>query len=69
MAAFQGTDRLNAVVADIGSFATKIGWAGNDYPKSYFRSVSANVLRVAALDRCDGSLVIVARQQLLVRLL
>jgi len=38
--AFQGGDTsVGAVVADIGSFATKIGWAGDDAPKSYFRSV------------------------------
>lgn len=30
---------MNAVVADIGAYSTKIGFAGEDYPKAYFRSV------------------------------
>jgi actin-related protein len=30
---------VQAVVADVGSYATKIGWAGDDYLRSYFRSV------------------------------
>jgi hypothetical protein len=40
MAFYTTTDSVNAVVADIGSYATKIGFAGEDYPRSYFRSVS-----------------------------
>jgi actin-related protein len=39
MAAFHSGDQVNAVVADIGSFYTKIGFAGDDAPRSYFRSV------------------------------
>lgn len=39
MAAFQGGDHVGAVVVDIGSASTKIGWAGDDYPRSMFRSV------------------------------
>jgi actin-related protein len=39
MAAFSAGDQVNAIVADIGSYATKIGFAGSDYPRSYFRSV------------------------------
>ena len=30
---------LQAVVADVGSYSTKMGWAGQDSPPSYFRSV------------------------------
>jgi hypothetical protein len=41
MGAFHQGDYVGAVVADIGAYSTKIGWAGDDYPKSYFRSVSA----------------------------
>lgn len=39
MAAFQGGDHVGSVVVDIGSASTKIGWAGDDYPRSLFRSV------------------------------
>lgn len=37
-AAFCSGDALNPIVADIGQCATKIGFAGEDYPRSYFRS-------------------------------
>jgi actin-related protein len=39
MASFYSGDRIDAVVVDIGAASTKIGWAGDDYPRSYFRSV------------------------------
>ena len=39
MASFYSGDNLGAIVADVGSYATKIGHAGDDYPRSYFRSV------------------------------
>ena len=39
MAAFYNGDNVQAVVADLGHYSTKIGWAGDDYPRSYFRSV------------------------------
>ena len=39
MSAFTSGDLVNSVVADIGSYATKIGFAGEDSPRSYFRSV------------------------------
>ena len=39
MSAFTSGDAVNAIVADIGSYATKIGFAGEDSPRSYFRSV------------------------------
>jgi hypothetical protein len=39
MAFYNSGDTVNAVVADLGSYATKIGYAGEDYPRSYFRSV------------------------------
>lgn len=38
MAAFFSGDALNAIVGDVGQYATKIGFAGEDYPRSYFRS-------------------------------
>ncbi|KAL3923790.1 MAG: hypothetical protein SGILL_001442 [Bacillariaceae sp.] len=38
MAFYTSGDSFNAVVADVGSYATKIGYAGQDYPQSYFRS-------------------------------
>jgi actin-related protein len=40
MAAYSPNDVVQAVVADLGQGQTKMGWAGEDYPKSYFRSVS-----------------------------
>lgn len=39
MASYYSGNNVGAIVADVGSYATKIGWAGDDYPKSYFRSV------------------------------
>ena len=35
-----GGDDLGAIVADIGSVSARIGYAGEDYPRSYFPSVS-----------------------------
>ena len=32
--------RTGAIVADIGSFATRIGYAGDDLPRAYFPTVS-----------------------------
>jgi hypothetical protein len=40
MASFYSGDYVGAVVADLGAYSSKIGWAGDDYPVSYFRSVS-----------------------------
>jgi actin-related protein len=34
-----GQDDLNAIVADIGSFSTRIGHAGEDTPKAYIHMV------------------------------
>ena len=31
---------LNAIVTDIGTYSTRIGYAGEDYPRSYINSVS-----------------------------
>jgi hypothetical protein len=39
---YDPNDVVQAVVCDIGSYATKMGFAGEDFPKSYFRSVSGN---------------------------
>ena len=33
-------DDVNAIVADIGSYSSRIGFAGEDVPKAYFPSVS-----------------------------
>lgn len=44
MAFYTNGNSLNAVVADLGSYASKIGYAGEDYPRSYFRS-NVGVLR------------------------
>eukprot|EP00339_Tiarina_fusa_P024662 CAMPEP_0117076402 /NCGR_PEP_ID=MMETSP0472-20121206/53845_1 /TAXON_ID=693140 ORGANISM="Tiarina fusus, Strain LIS" /NCGR_SAMPLE_ID=MMETSP0472 /ASSEMBLY_ACC=CAM_ASM_000603 /LENGTH=161 /DNA_ID=CAMNT_0004802261 /DNA_START=23 /DNA_END=505 /DNA_ORIENTATION=+ len=38
MTVFSTGDSVSAVVADIGSYASKIGFAGEDYPRAYFRS-------------------------------
>ncbi|CAB9503403.1 Actin (Fragment) [Seminavis robusta] len=38
MSIFSSGDPLNAIVCDVGQYATKIGFAGEDYPRSYFRS-------------------------------
>jgi actin-related protein len=40
---FSGEHDGGAVVVDIGSGTTKIGWAGDDQPRSYFRSVRTGV--------------------------
>lgn len=40
MAAYSPNDVVQAVVADIGQGQSKLGFAGEDYPCSYFRSVS-----------------------------
>jgi Actin len=34
-----GIHSIEAVVVDIGAGNTKMGWAGDDYPRSIFRSV------------------------------
>ena len=39
MASFYSGDYVGAVVVDVGSSNTKMGWAGDDAPRSYFRSV------------------------------
>ena len=39
MALYSSADSVHAIVADIGAWSTKIGYAGEDYPRSYFRSV------------------------------
>eukprot|EP00980_Cylindrotheca_fusiformis_P026381 scaffold16013_cov69-Cylindrotheca_fusiformis.AAC.1 len=38
MSIFASGDSVDAIVADIGSYATKIGQAGEDFPRAYFRS-------------------------------
>ena len=39
MALYSSGESVNAVVAEIGAWSTKIGYAGEDYPRSHFRSV------------------------------
>jgi hypothetical protein len=39
MASFYSGDHVGAVVVDIGAAYTKMGWAGDDAPRSLFRSV------------------------------
>ena len=46
---FHSGDNINAVVADIGSYASKIGFAGEDFPKAYFRSVRVFVMTTTGL--------------------
>eukprot|EP00536_Pseudo-nitzschia_multiseries_P007087 jgi/Psemu1/324603/estExt_fgenesh1_pg.C_1600015 len=49
MAFYTSGDSVNAIVADVGSYASKIGYAGEDYPRSYFRS-NVGVLREESSD-------------------
>lgn len=49
MAFYTSGDSVNAIVADLGSYASKIGYAGEDYPRSYFRS-NVGVLREGSSD-------------------
>jgi actin-related protein len=37
---YHSGDDVGAIVADIGSFSTRIGHAGDDVPAAYFPSVS-----------------------------
>ncbi len=34
-----GKDDIGAIVADIGSYSSRIGFAGDDHPKAYFQTV------------------------------
>ncbi|VEU36029.1 unnamed protein product [Pseudo-nitzschia multistriata] len=49
MAFYTSGDSVNAIVADLGSYASKIGYAGEDHPRSYFRS-NVGVLREESSD-------------------
>lgn len=53
MAFYTSGDTVNAVVADLGSYASKVGYAGEDYPRSYFRS-NVGVLREESSDERSG---------------
>lgn len=35
-------DDVGAVVGDVGSYSCKMGFAGEDFPKAYFTSVSSS---------------------------
>jgi actin-related protein len=55
-------DDIGALVADIGSFATRIGHAGDDIPKAYFPTVRAptvNTLVKQRSERFDFSFVFI----------
>jgi len=39
MSSYTGQDDVGAVVADVGSYATRIGFAGDDVPVAHFPSV------------------------------
>jgi len=41
MSSFTNSDDVGAVVADLGSFATRIGFAGDDAPTAHFPAVSS----------------------------
>lgn len=53
MSFYTSGDSVNAIVADLGSYASKVGYAGEDYPRSYFRSNVA-VLREESSDDRSG---------------
>lgn len=53
MAFYTSGDTVNAIVADFGSYASKVGYAGEDYPRSYFRS-NVGVLREESSDERSG---------------
>ena len=61
MAFYNSGDTVNAVVADLGSYATKIGYAGEDYPRSYFRSVClySNIIIIIIIIDIDIVVVII----------
>jgi hypothetical protein len=49
---YDPNDVVQAVVCDIGSYATKMGFAGEDFPKSYFGSVMCYVCNPRLLCVC-----------------
>jgi len=55
MMAYSGGDNFPCVVAEVGSYSTKMGFAGEDYPRSYFQSTSA-ILREQ--DKCQKGKII-----------
>jgi hypothetical protein len=67
MASYYSGDYVGAVVADLGAYACKIGWAGDDYPVSYFRSVRcatvycARLLFRSAFSALDGLVVVIRK--------
>lgn len=50
MASFCSGDYVGAVVLDVGSCDTKMGWAGDDAPRSFFRSVRSAGVVYCGLD-------------------
>lgn len=39
-------DDVGVVVGDIGSYSCKMGFAGEDFPRAYFTSVSLHIVHV-----------------------
>ena len=56
MSFYTSGDSVNAIVADFGSYASKVGYAGEDYPRSYFRSVSSYTACLVQIDFPRGQL-------------
>ena len=46
---YHSGDDLNAIVADIGSYSTRIGYAGEDAPKAYIPTVRINAVMQCSL--------------------
>jgi len=65
MSVYSSGTPIHSIVADVGSYATKIGFAGEEYPRSYFRSnvailreegkSSAGIAAAADADKSGGS--------------
>ena len=41
---YNSGDELGAIVCDIGNYAARLGYAGEDFPKAYMPSVSTLIL-------------------------
>ena len=52
--AYSGGDSFPCVVGEVGSFATKVGFAGEDHPRSYFRSTTAIQRDYSSLKSSNG---------------
>ena len=58
---YHSGDDIGAIVADFGSYATKVGYAGDDSPKAYFQtavgvsSSAGDDSRLMEVDSCSSS--------------